>query len=217
MASHNGYKLRWKGAITGPFPLARITEMLRTGEISLLHNIEVEGKWTTVRDHFRATGLTRGYAPSTGFAAPLSPFAQDETPPPPPGAAGQDPGPAPIRRRPSPSEMLERSVREGYLWCGATFLLPPIFALLVFPMAWLQGVEVALMRNLHLTIVFLLAALLGSFLPLVFVRRISVTLSQAGLKEEGESQVKLALILGVSGAILWLAMCGWYLSNRHEA
>ena len=110
--------------------------------------------------------------------------------------------------------MLERSVREGYLWCGATFLLPPIFALLVFPMAWLQGVEVALMRNLHLSIVFLLAILLGSFLPLIFVRRISVTLGQAGLKEEGEAQVKLALILGISGAILWSFMSWWYISNH---
>ena len=110
--------------------------------------------------------------------------------------------------------MLERSVREGYLWCGATFLLPPIFALLVFPMSWLQGVEVAAMRSLHLSFVFILAALLGSFLPLVFVRRISATLDQAGLKEEGEAQVKLALILGVFGAILWLAMCGWYPSHR---
>ena len=61
---------------------------------------------------------------------------------------------------------------------------------------------------------FILAALVGSFLPLIFVRRISATLGPAGLREEGEAQVKLALILGVSGAILWLTMCGWYLSQR---
>jgi len=214
MASTPAFKLRWKGAVTGPFPLSRITEMLRTGEISLLHNIEVDGKWTTIRDYFRSTGLTRAHTPGPGFAPPLSPFAGDETPPPPPGAPGEGARPAPARRRLSPSEILERSVREGYLWCGATFLLPPIFALIVFPMSWLQGVEVAAMRSLHLAIAFILAALLGSFLPLVFVRRISATLGQAGLKEEGEAQVKLALILGFSGAILWLAMCGWYLSHR---
>ena len=214
MAPDNTFKLRWKGAVSGPFPLSRITEMLRTGEISLLHNIEVDGKWTTVRDYFRSTGLTRAHTPGPGFAPPLSPFASDETPPPPPGAPGAGARPAPARRRLSPSEILERSVREGYLWCGATFLLPPIFALIVFPMSWLQGVEVAAMRSLHLAIAFILAALLGSFLPLVFVRRISGTLGQAGLKEEGEAQVKLALILGFSGAILWLAMCGWYLSHR---
>lgn len=211
MAPPVAFKLRWKGAVTGPFPLARITEMLRTGEISLLHNIEVDGKWTTVRDHFRTLGLTRSSASAHGFAAPLSPFAAGDEPPPPPGA----PAPAtPKRRPPTPSELLERSLREGYLWCGATFLLPPIFALMVFPLSWLQGAEVAAMRGLHLAIVFILASLIGSFLPLVFVRRISATLAQAGLKEEGEAQSKLAIILGISGAILWLAMCGWYLSHR---
>lgn len=214
MASTDAFKLRWKGAVSGPFPLARITEMLRTGEISLLHNIEVDGKWTTVRDYFRSAGLTRAHTPGPGFAPPLSPFAGDDTPPPPPGATAEGLRPAPTRRRLSPSEILERSVREGYLWCGATFLLPPIFSLLVFPMSWLQGAEVAAMRSLHLSIVFILATVLGSFLPLVLVRRISATLAQAGLKEEGEAQVKLALILGFSGAILWLAMGGWYLSHR---
>ena len=214
MAPSDAYRLRWKGAVTGPFPLSRVTEMLRTGEISLLHNIEVDGKWTTVRDYFRATGLTRVHTPGPGFAPPLSPFAQDETPPPPPGAPGEGPRAVAARKRLSASEMLERSVREGYLWCGATFLFPPIFALLVFPMSWLQGVDVAAMRSLHLAIVFILAALVGSFLPLIFVRRISATLGPAGLREEGEAQVKLALILGVFGAILWLTMCGWYLSQR---
>ncbi len=213
MPSPDSYRLRWKGAITGPFPLARITEMLRTGEISLLHNIEVNGKWTTVRDYFRAAGLTRTHSPTPGFAPPLSPFAQDELPPPIPGPGGEGPRPASVGRRLSPSEMLERSVREGYLWCGATFLLPPIFALLVFPLAWIQGADAY--RMTPLATVFTLATLLGSFLPLVFVRRISVTLGQAGLKEEGEAQVKLALILGISGAILWLFMSWWFISNRH--
>ena len=214
MAPPTAHKLRWKGAVTGPFPLSRITEMLRTGEISLLHNIEVEGKWTTVRDFFRTSGLTRSPSPGTGFAPTFSPFAGDELPPPPPGAPSDLARPAPMRRRLSPAEILERSVREGYLWCGSTFLLPPLFALLVFPMSWLQGVEVSAMRGIHLTVVFILAALLGSFLPWVFVRRIGATLTQAGLKEEADAQSKLAIILGVSGAILWLAMCGWYLSHR---
>lgn len=211
MAPPNAYKLRWKGAVSGPFPLARITEMLRTGEISLLHNIEVGGQWTTIRDHFRTLGLTRPAGGATGFAPPLAPFADGDEPPPPPGAPLP---PTPKRRAPTPAELLERSLREGYLWCGATFLLPPIFALMVFPLSWLQGVEVPAMRGLHLAVVFILATLLGSFLPLLFVRRIGATLAQAGLKEEGEAQAKLAVILGISGAILWLAMCGWYLSHR---
>ena len=43
MAPTNAFRLRWKGAVTGPFPLARVQELLRAGEISLLHNIEVDG------------------------------------------------------------------------------------------------------------------------------------------------------------------------------
>ena len=42
MAPPNAFRLRWKGAVTGPFPLARVQELLRAGEISLLHNIEVD-------------------------------------------------------------------------------------------------------------------------------------------------------------------------------
>ncbi|MEY4034377.1 MAG: hypothetical protein RL492_1571, partial [Verrucomicrobiota bacterium] len=38
MAKPDQFRLRWKGAITGPFALARISEMLRSGEISLVHN-----------------------------------------------------------------------------------------------------------------------------------------------------------------------------------
>jgi hypothetical protein len=219
MAPIAAFKLRWKGTVTGPFPITRITEMLRTGEISLLHNIEVDGKWTTVRDHFRTLGLTRHSSAASGFAAPLSPFASTapapfgsaEEPPPLPGAP---PPPPPRGRVRSPSELLERSVREGYLWCGATFLLPPIFALVIFPLSWMQNTEVRQMNPLHLATIFILAALLGSFLPLAFVRRINSTLAQAGLKEEGEAQLKLAIILGISGAILWLLMSGWYIKYR---
>jgi hypothetical protein len=212
MAAPQQFKLRWKGAVSGPFSLARITEMLRAGEVSLLHNIEVDGKWTTIRDYFRSTGLTR---PSAADASsPLSPFAAEDMPPPPPGAPGSEPRTTPPRRRPTPSEILERSVREGYLWCGATFLLPPILALAVFPLSWLRSEPVNRMHESHVAAVFILATLLGSFLPLLLVRRIGATLTQAGLREEGEAQVKLALILGISAAVLWLLMCGWYLTHR---
>lgn len=77
MATSDAYRLRWKGAITGPFPLSRVTEMLRTGEISLLHNIEVDGSRMTVRDYFRSIGMSR--APSASAAA-------ETDAPPPPGA-----------------------------------------------------------------------------------------------------------------------------------
>ena len=69
MAPTNAFRLRWKGAVTGPFPFARVQELLRAGEISLLHNIEVDGGWMTLRDHLRGAGLTRAIAPSAEVAA----------------------------------------------------------------------------------------------------------------------------------------------------
>ena len=131
MSRPTHFRLRWKGALTGPFPLVRIQEMLRAGEISLLHNIEVDESWMTVRDYFRAIGLSRGVAVATfDNAQPTS------------GAPTSAPGEelpvgealSPAASRNAAGESLERSVREGYLWCGSTFLLPPTFGLAVY--AW---------------------------------------------------------------------------------
>ena len=202
MPSPTPFRLRWKGAITGPFPLARITEMLRTGEISLLHNIEVNGKWTTVRDYFRAAGLTRAHTPTPGFAPPLSPFAQDETPPPPPGAPGESPRPVATRKRLSASEMLERSVREGYLWCGSTFLLPPLFALLIYVIYILDSD-----RQISRTMLLILLSFTttpAALLPILFVRKLGQTLEQEGLSDIRQTQGNLVIVLGFLSLALWM-------------
>ena len=86
MAKPDQFRLRWKGAVTGPFALARISEMLRAGEISLVHNIEVNDAWLTIRDYFRTIGLNRG-----SLLPPIDPFTGrdgPDLPPPPPGAGG---------------------------------------------------------------------------------------------------------------------------------
>ena len=202
MSRPTQFRLRWKGAITGPFPLARITEMLRTGEISLLHNIEVNGKWTTVRDYFRAAGLTRAHTPTPGFAPPLSPFAQDETPPPPPGAPGESPRPVATRKRLSASEMLERSVREGYLWCGSTFLLPPLFALLIYVIYILDSD-----RQISRTMLLILLSFTttpAALLPILFVRKLGQTLEQEGLSDIRQTQGNLVIVLGFLSLALWM-------------
>ena len=107
MAPTNAFRLRWKGAVTGPFPLARVQELLRAGEISLLHNIEVDGSWMTVRDYFRAIGLSRTPSVSSTDTSGLDPDA----PPPPPGAElplGQ--ALTPDAARNEAGESLERTV-----------------------------------------------------------------------------------------------------------
>lgn len=192
MATSDAYRLRWKGAITGPFPLSRVTEMLRTGEISLLHNIEVDGSWMTVRDYFRSIGMSR--APSASAAA-------ETDAPPPPGAElplGEPLTPDALRN--AAGESLERSVREGYLWCGSTFLLPPLFALLVYGAYLLDP-------QLSRTMILILLAFTttpAALLPILFVRKIGLTLEQEGLSDIRQTQGNLAIVLGFLSLALWM-------------
>jgi len=207
MAKPNQFRLRWKGAISGPFPLARISEMLRSGEISLVHNIEVDGSWTTIREHFRTLGLSRG--PLLPAVAPLPARADGETPPPPPGARPDDlaafaPNPAPS----AAGEALERNVREGYLWCGSTFLFPPLFAAVV-PL-WEKASSPLPFSSKYTLFIF--ATLLGVGLPVWLVARVGRLLSQEGLSEISHSQGRLCLFLAGLGAVFWLIMF-WLLAN----
>jgi len=171
--------------------------MLRAGEISLLHNIEVDGTWTTVRDYFRAIGLGRASSAASTEAAG---FGAD-SPPPPPGAElplGETLTPDALRN--AAGESLERAVREGYLWCGATFLLPPIFALLVYAAYLLDN-------QLSRTMIVILLGFTttpASLLPILFVRKIGLTLEQEGLSDIRQTQANLAIILGFLSLALWM-------------
>lgn len=197
MASPNAFRLRWKGAVTGPFPLARVQELLRAGEISLLHNIEVDGRWMTLRDHLRGAGVARAVAPSAEVAP-------GEQPPPPAGFDDDGAGLRPDVGRSAAGENLERTVRAGYLWCGSTFLLPPLFALAVY--AWHVVAPDTPPISLFILLTFTTA--LGCFLPVAFVRRIGRTLDQEGLAEIRQTQSGLALVLACLGLLLWL-WCFW--------
>ncbi len=192
MSRPTHFRLRWKGAITGPFPLLRVSEMLRAGDISLLHNIEVDGSWMTVRDYFRSIGMSR--APSASAAA-------ETDAPPPPGAElplGEPLTPDALRN--AAGESLERSVREGYLWCGSTFLLPPLFALLVYGAYLLDP-------QLSRTMILILLAFTttpAALLPILFVRKIGLTLEQEGLSDIRQTQGNLAIVLGFLSLALWM-------------
>jgi len=203
MSRANHFRLRWKGSVTGPFPLTRIQEMLRAGEISLLHNIEVDESWMTVRDYFRAIGLSRGptvvsFDNSQPKAGAPSSAPGEELP------IGETLSPASARN--AAGESLERSVREGYLWCGSTFLLPPAFGLAVY--AWhLVSPDTP---PLSLFILLSFTTALGCFLPIAFVRKVGRTLDQEGLAEIRQTQANLAILLAGLGFVLW-SWCFWIL------
>jgi hypothetical protein len=206
MSRPTQFRLRWKGAITGPFPLPRVSEMLRAGEISLLHNIEVDGVWLTVRDYFRTIGL--GRAPVSADTS----GADAQGAPPPPGAElplGDPLSPDTLRN--AAGESLERSVREGYLWCGSTFLLPPLFSLLVY--AWHSVSPETPPISLFILLVFTTAV--GCFLPVTFVRKVGHTLDLEGLSEIRQTQANLAILLASLGFVLWL-WCFWVLVHPHS-
>lgn len=207
MSRPTQFRLRWKGAVTGPFPLLRVSEMLRAGEISLLHNIEVDGSWLTVRDYFRAIGLTR--AP---VAASADPAGADVPPPPPGSSLPLGDGLAPADARNAAGESLERSVREGYLWCGSTFLLPPLFALLVYAVYLLDGD-----RQVSRTMFIILLGFTttpASLLPILFVRKIGQTLEQEGLSDIRQTQGNLVIILGFLSLALWMLCFSVLLPGR---
>ena len=197
MPSPTPFRLRWKGAITGPFPLVRVSEMLRAGEISLLHNIEVDGSWMTVRDYFRAIGLSR--VPSISSTD----VSGADAPPPPPGAElplGQ--ALTPDAARNEAGESLERTVREGYLWCGSTFLLPPLFALLIYVIYILDSD-----RQISRTMLLILLSFTttpAALLPIMFVRKLGQTLEQEGLSDIRQTQGNLVIVLGFLSLALWM-------------
>ena len=129
--------------------------------------------------------------------------------PPPPGAPGSAPSPAPNPAASAAGEALERAVREGYLWCGSTFLFPPLFAVVVPLWEKTSGSSLALSSKYTL---FIFATLLGCSLPLWLVQRVGRQISQEGVSEIAQAQSRLCLVLAGLGAVFWLFMF-WFLAN----
>ena len=198
MSRPTQFRLRWKGAITGPFPLTRVSELLRAGEISLLHNIEVDESWMTVRDYFRAIGLSSAPSATSADGASLG----GDAPPPPGTEIPLGESLTPDAARNAAGESLERSVREGYLWCGSTFLLPPLFALLIYVINLLDR-DHQISRTM-LLILLTFTTTPAALLPILFVRKLGKTLEQEGLSDIRQTQGNLVIVLGFLSLALWM-------------
>jgi len=210
MSRPTQFRLRWKGAITGPFPLPRINEMLRTGEISLIHNIEVDEGWMTIRDYFRAIGLNRSTL-QTGINESTARREDNSASPEPNSDLHGTETLSDVTRRNDAGESLERTVREGYLWCGSTFLFPPIFGLAVY--GWhLISIDTP---PISLFILLCFTTAVGCFLPVSFVRKIGHTLDQEGLGEIRQAQSNLAALLSILSLAIWLGAC-WLLVHTRS-
>ena len=204
MSRPTQFRLRWKGSVTGPFPLPRINEMLRAGEISLVHSIEVDSGWMTLREYLRTLGQNRpSVLPDTGEpgdTAVTSASGEEFN--------GHDEN-LPNAFRSAAGESLERIVREGYLWCGSTFIFPLIFATpsLVFINFSHPSTNAKVM-------ILTFTTTAGCLLPIYFVRKVGRLLDQEGLGEIRQAQFNLVALLTCFGLILWGLGCLWYL-NRY--
>lgn len=59
MDTNTSHMLRWRGRQQGPFTLAQIERKLAENEIGMLHEIQVQGQWLTLRDRFEAIDAER--------------------------------------------------------------------------------------------------------------------------------------------------------------
>ena len=187
------HRIRWKGAVSGPFTASVIIDMLRAGEVSLAHSVETEGRWITVREFLRGTHPRSESAPSA--------MAATET-----READRRDDVATGRR--TSDDSIERAVREGYLWCGSTFLLPPAFGLLV----WLWVLAVPETQPLSRFVLLAFCSIVGSLLPVAMVRRVGSVLDHEGLGELRQAQGRLSVMLAVLGLAFWLVMF-WFLKG----
>jgi hypothetical protein len=76
------FQVRWRGKVSGPFPLVALQEMLARGDLSLLHEVLVERKWVPL-EQLLATGDSGDASSETVPTTPL-PKAIPPKPVPPP-------------------------------------------------------------------------------------------------------------------------------------
>ena len=59
------FLLRWKGAESGPFSIEEIRELLDAGEISRLHQVQVNRRWKLLDDFAEINPARERPAPMT--------------------------------------------------------------------------------------------------------------------------------------------------------
>jgi hypothetical protein len=197
MSKQSTFRLRWKGVISEPLSLGQISDKLRSGEISLIHNIEIEGSWITIREYFRTIGLSR---------SPITLVTQTKKP-------DSEIKPQEILTSDTHSKSaqpnLELTVRIGYLWCGSTFIFPLLFSLIVPILEFLTKSTFPFSSRF---VLLAFGTLAGCGLPYLSVRSINATILDYGLNDIVKDQQKLYVTLATSSALIWLIVF-WILAG----
>jgi hypothetical protein len=196
MSKQSTFRLRWKGVISEPLSLGQISDKLRSGEISLIHNIEVEGSWITIREYFRTIGLSR--SPITT----ATPIKNQE--------AVVNPSELKTDTHYKSSQPnLEHTVRIGYLWCGSTFIFPLLFSLIVPLLEFLTKSSFPFSSRF---VLLAFGTLAGCGLPYLTIRHINLTMQDHGLSDVVKDQQKLYVTLATASALIWLIVF-WILAG----
>ena len=196
MSKQSTFRLRWKGVISEPLSLSQISDKLRSGEISLVHNIQVEGSWITIREYFRTIGLSR--SPIT-TATQIKSQDSDINPP----ETQTD------THYKSSQPNLEHTVRIGYLWCGSTFIFPLLFSLIVPLLEFLTKSSFPFSSRF---VLLAFGTLAGCGLPYLMIRHINLTMQDHGLSDIVKDQQKLYVTLATASALIWLIVF-WILAG----
>jgi hypothetical protein len=189
MSRQSTFRLRWKGVISQPLSLGQISEKLRSGEISLIHNIEVEGSWITVREYFRTIGLSR----SPIVTATKTKNQEEDSHSPDINISNNN-----IKNN---QLNLEQTVRMGYLWCGSTFIFPLIFSIIVPILEFLTKSTFPFSSRF---VLLAFGTIAGCGLPYLSVRHINITIQNHGLSDVVQDQQKLYITLASASALIWL-------------
>jgi hypothetical protein len=196
MSKQSTFRLRWKGVISEPLSLGQISDKLRSGEISLIHNIEVEGSWITIREYFRTIGLSR---------SPITTATQIKNQ----ESVINPPETQTDTHYKSSQLNLEHTVRIGYLWCGSTFIFPLLFSLIVPLLEFLTKSSFPFSSRF---VLLAFGTLAGCGLPYLTIRHINLTMQDHGLSDVVKDQQKLYVTLATASALIWLIVF-WILAG----
>jgi len=196
MSKQSSFRLRWKGVISEPLSLGQISDKLRSGEISLIHNIEVEGSWITIREYFRTIGLSR---------SPITTATQIRNQ----ESVTSPPETKPDTHHKNTQLNLEHTVRMGYLWCGSTFIFPLLFSLIVPILEFLTKSSFPFSSRF---VLLAFGTIAGCGLPYLSIRHINLTIQDHGLNDIVKDQQKLYVTLATASALVWLIVF-WILAG----
>ena len=98
-------------------------------------------------------------------------------------------------------DAIESRVREGYLWCGLTFVIPPLLGLPIWAIGrWIEA------RNFGMGLLLCASAIAGAGYAAWRTHQTSKALRTEGLDDLGRAMQRLGFALAAASAIFWITV-----------